>query len=489
MKYILNLTWIAIFLLLTGCGKSFLELNNPAALTYDKFYKTEADFQAALDGCYFRLKNQAPYILTFNESTTDNTFVHIESSTYQQYQFNILAISSSSQFIQNFWQDSYQAIAYANLVISRIGGSEVPEATQKVFISEAKFLRALVYFNMVRVYGGVPLYAEEVTDLDAVYATKRASVDEVYDFIISDLSDAVNIDNDRTEQQRASAKNKATSAAVKALLGKVYLYRHDYEKALPLLTDVAETSGYGLTSLENLYNPDAESDNEVIFSINYERVDGQSCTFAYNFLPKYSRGILPNITSNDNGDGIYNLEDNTVNRFDRNDKRFTLLIDSLQTLSGGELKKFYYTKKYLDLGSVPAGGGYNSASDYIILRFADVLLMCADAKNQLGDTPGAYPYINRVRERAGLENLSPNLSEEQMNDAIAAERQKEFICEGDRWFDLNFRGFSYLQNMLNAFFPSSHRPSANVKDHMVLFPIPADQINLKPGVLEQNNGY
>jgi hypothetical protein len=115
--------------------------------------------------------------------------------------------------------------------------------------------------------------------------------------------------------------------------------------------------------------------------------------------------------------------------------------------------------------------------------------MCADAKNQTGDTPGACQYINRVRERAGLANLPANLSKEQVNDAIAAERQKEFICEGDRWFDLSFRGFSYLKNTLNAFLPTSHRPSANVKDHMVLFPIPADQINLKPDVLEQNPGY
>lgn len=490
MKYIQIYILMPAILLLAGCGESFLELDNPAALTYDKFYKTEADFRAALDGCYFRLQSQVPYLLIFNESTTDNTYLHRDNNTYQQYQFDNLTVAGSSAPVQNFWRDCYQAIMYTNMVITRIFGSQVPDAARKVIVSEARFIRALTYFNMVRIYGGVPLYSEEISNLNAVYETKRSSVDEVYDFIISDLIAAQNIDSERSEQQNASAKGRATSAAVKALLGKVYLHRHDYANAVTTLTDVIENSGYTLIDLDDLYNPDTPVNDEVIFAINYERVGGQNNPFAYNFLPKYSRGILPDITSGDNGDGVYNLEDNIVAGFDKtNDKRFAL-IDSAETLSGADLIKFYYTKKYLDEGAVVGTGTpYYSASDFIFLRFADVLLMCADAVNQSDNTAGAYPYINAVRTRAGLGDLPGGLTKSQMNDALAAERQKEFIGEADRWFDLSFRGFDYLKTTLNNFFPTSHTPLSTVKDHMNIFPIPADQVNLKPEVLEPNPGY
>jgi tetratricopeptide (TPR) repeat protein len=470
-----------------SCSDSFLELNNPAALTYDKFYQTEADFQNALDGCYFRLKNLPPYLLTFNEITSDNTYIHRDNATYQQHQYDNLIVSANSVPVQNFWRDSYQTIAYANIIISRISNSKIPEATQKVFISEAKFIRALCYFNMARVYGGVPLYDTEIIDFNTVYDVKRSSVDEIYEFVIQNLIDSQNIDNERSAEQNAIAKGKATSAAVKALLGKVYLFKHDYDNAIKMFTDVINNSGYKLLSNSaDLYNPDTPINDEVIFAINYERVDGQNCTFAFNFLPKYSRGILPNITGSDNGDGLYNLEDAIVAGYDKNDKRFTL-IDSLETQSGEDVIMFYYTKKYLDVATPVSP--YNSASDFIFLRYADVLLMMADALNLSGKTNEAYQYINDVRYRAGLSNLQIGLSKEQMNDALAIERQKEFIGEADRWFDLSFRGFDYLKKTLNDFYPKSHTPSAIVKDHMNLFPIPADQVNLKPEVLEQNPGY
>jgi len=488
MNYKNIFTCILAAATLMSCSDSFLELNNPAALTYDKFYQTEADFQVALNGCYFRLKNLPPYLLNFNDITSDNTYLHRDNATYQQHQYDNLIVSASSVPVQNFWRDCYQAIAYANIIITRINNSQVPEATRKVFINEAKFIRALCYFNMARVYGGVPLYDTEVTNLNTVYEVKRSSVEEVYDFVIQDLLDAQNIDAERNAEQKATAKGKATSAAVKALLGKVYLFKHDYANAIKVFTDVINNSGYRLLpDPADLYNPDTPINDEVIFAINHERVAGQNCSFAFSFLPKYSRGILPNITGSDNGEGLYNLEDAIVAIFDKEDKRYAL-IDSLETKSGDDVTMFYYTKKYLDLDATPASP-YNSASDFIFLRYADVLLMMADALNLSGNTNEAYPYINAIRARAGLKDLPAGLSKDGMNDALAAERQKEFICEADRWFDLSFRGFDYLKKTLNDFFPKSHTPSANVKDHMILFPIPADQINLKPGVLEQNPGY
>jgi hypothetical protein len=466
-----------------SCSDSFLELDNPAALTYDKFYQTEADFQSALNGCYYNLKTIPRYLLTFNETTTDNAYLHIDDGTYQENQYDKLIVSSNSMPVQNFWRDSYKAIASANMVISRIDRAQAPAETQKVFVAEAKFIRALCYFNMVRVFGGVPVHASEITDFNDAYNVGRSSVDEVYAFIIQDLTDAQNIDSDRSAAQRAVAGGKANSTAVKALLGKVYMAKRDYANAVTALTGVIGKGYSLLNEPADLYNPETPINNEVIFAINYERVDGQNNLSAFNFLPKYSQGILPLITGSDNGDGMHNIEDALVASFDPADKRLTQLIGTFESKE----EKFFYTKKYLDLGATPTAN--NSASDFIFLRYADVLLMMADALNQSDKTGDAYQYVNAVRARAGLGNLPTGLTKAQMNDALAQERQKEFLCEGDRWFDLSFRGFDYLKSTLNAVLPTSHTPSAVVKDHMNLFPIPGDQVNLKPGVLEQNPGY
>lgn len=488
MKYRNFIYTIIATILFTSCGDSFLDRDDPSALTYDKFYRTEADFQAALDGCYFNLKGVITYLLTFNEVTTDNTYLHRDNATTQQFQFDRLTVASNAEWVKNFWTNNYKTIASTNMIISRIGNSEVSETTRKVFINEAKFIRALCYFNMVRIYGGVPLYTEEVKDLNSTYNVRRSSVEDVYKQILQDLTDAMNIDEERTTAQKAASGGKVNSTAVKTLLAKVYLFMHDYDAAIPLLKDVIEHSGKGLIALEDLYNPDTPINGEVIFAINFERVGGQNNPFAFDFLPKYSKGIVPIVDPNtDNGSGIYNIEDNIVTSFDTDDERLSL-IKTYESVSETGTEIYYYSTKYLDKDAT-LGNPYNSASDFIFLRYADVLLMMADALNQSSGTDDAYQYIDAVRIRAGLEGLPDGLTREQMNDAIAAERQKEFLGEADRWFDLSFRGFDYLKRTLNAFFPTSHTSSAVVKDYMNLFPLPDEQISLKPGVLEQNPEY
>jgi hypothetical protein len=469
-----------------SCGESFLDKSNPATLTYDKFYQTEADFQSALNGCYFRLKDQVVPLMIFNETTTDNTYIHSYNMTGDYFLFDICAVPTSSTYIKSFWQACYYTIMASNMVISRIKNTKMPESTQKVFVSEAKFIRAWTNFNLVRVYGGVPLYAEELSNLNEVYDVARSSVESTYEFIIQDLLDAQQIDNERSAEQKAAAEGKVNSAAVKALLGKVYLYNKEYAKAVSILSDVINNSGYRLLdNPEDIYNPDTPYNDEVILAINYERVSGQDSPLTNFTLPKFSRGILPNVTTRDNGDGVFNIEDNILRIYDKEDLRMNL-IDSADIIVGSDLIRYYYTKKYLDLKTTST---FLSASDFIILRYADVLLTCADAQNQSGNTVGAYPYINAVRKRAGLADLPEGLSKEQMNDALALERQREFIGEADRWFDLSYRGISYMKSTLNTFFPTSHSPSAEIKDHMIVFPIPADQIYLKPDKLTQNNGY
>jgi starch-binding outer membrane protein, SusD/RagB family len=479
------LTITILFLIVYSC-QDFLERYHPGELTYDKFYTTEEDFQASLNACYRSLWSQCQLILYFSDVMSDNVWCDYYV-TGDGVNFNSCNIPTNSSIIKSFWGSCYHSITYANMVITRIADTEIPESTKEVFVDEAKFIRAYSYFNLVRIYGGVPKYETELQTLSEIYEIGRSDINEIYDFIISDLNDVLNIDVIRSPEQIATSKGKATSIAAKALLGKVYLQKGDYQNALNTLSDITNNSGLELEyDLGKLYDPD-DFNKEVLFALNYERVSGQSSPFTGRSLPRYSRGILPNVTTSDNGSGEWMLEPYTVAKFSSEDKRKTL-IDSMDIDFGGEgIIKFYYTKKYLDIETT---SDFHSASDFIVLRYTDVLLMYADALNQTGKTGDAYQYINQIRNRAGLDPLPSGYTKEQMDHALANERQKEFIMEGDRWFDLSFRGFDYLKNTLNEFFPNSARfPNASIEDHEVLFPIPSDEVNLKPDYLKQNPGY
>lgn len=478
---------IVLIMIFTGCDDSFLELSHPGRLTYDKFYTTEADFQASLNACYFSLKSQVNLLPAYNDLTTDNTFLNSYNATSDIYFFDSNNVPTNSSTIKNFWQAAYRTIMLANKVISEIGETDIPENTKKVFTGEAKFIRAYTYFNLVRIFGGVPKYDQEIKDINQFYTVPRSSKEEIYEFIISDLTDALTIDSDRTPQQLVSAKGKANSMAAKALLGKVYLQKLDYGNAATQLGGIISNGGSSLEpDLNKIYDAQQPFNGEIIFAVNYERVTGQNSPFTNWTLPKFSRNILPKVTSSDNGNGDYNIEPSLLAKFLPDDKR-RKLIDSADIVQGSSTIRYYYSKKYLDLGTT--SDGY-SASDFIVLRYADVLLMYADALNQTNKTADAYPYINEVRNRAGLPDLPTGYNKDQMNNAISNERQLEFVLEGDRWFDLSFRGFAYLKNTLNSAAPHSYnQKTATIEDKEELFPIPADQVLLKPGVLIQNTGY
>ncbi len=481
IKYI-----FAIFLLLAtdGC-EDFLERTHPGDLTYDKFYQNEEHFEASITACYYSLKKQVEELIAFTDLITDNVWCdYYVSSDY--INFKSASIPTNSSIIQSFWGACYKSISYSNILITRIENSSVKGAIREVFIKEAKFIRAYSYFNLVRIYGGVPKYEQEPSNLNDTYSIGRSSTDDIYDFIIRDLKEVLDIDIKRSTEQKKFVKGRVTSLAAKTLLGKVYLQSGDYQNALATLEDIVKNSGLELeNNLEDLYDPDGFS-NEIIFAVNYERVAGENSPFTAKTLPRFSRDILPNVKTQDNGIGDWILEPHTVSKFSDNDKRKEL-IDSIEVVFGSIDKvTLYYSKKYLDINTTE---DFQSGSDFIVLRYADVLLMYADALNKTNGS-NAYLYLNKVRERAGLEPLSSNLSKEQLNKALAEERQKEFILEGDRWFDLSYRGFDFLKKTLNDFYPYGARyPEASIKDHQVLFPIPSDEVNLKPDYLPQNPGY
>ena len=476
-----------LILSITGCNKSFLDRNDPGTLNWGDIYNSTQDFEAALAGCYQSIEGPAENNVYIGDITSDNAYLTRFQPSGPLADMDQLVVSPQNTILDSYWSDNYSTIQRVNLLIDKILGSHVPDSTQKEIIAEAKFLRAYSYFNLVRVFGGVPLYDKSV-DINEIYKVPRSSADSVLDLVISDLKEASNVDSYRTPDELATAGGKATSVAAETLLGKVYLWKRDFVNAEATLGNIVNNAGLGLVDFSDLYNPDEPSNKEIIFSINYERTSGFSSPFVNSILP-YSAppGIYPNVTQpGGGGDGM--IEPYVASKFSAGDKR-AKLFDTLTFAYLGIVDTNIYTRKYYDSLTT---FNWLSGAKTIILRYADVLLMYAEALNQDGKTSEAYQYIDQVRNRAGIGNLPPGYSKDQMFQALADERQREFLLEGDRWFDLCWRGIDFLKQEMNNYIPNAYlaiyRSKLVVKDYLLLFPIPQDQISVKP-VLTQNPGY
>ncbi|MGV8093078.1 MAG: RagB/SusD family nutrient uptake outer membrane protein [Mangrovibacterium sp.] len=488
MKNLINniiILGLLIFLI-PGCGEEFLERNHPGDLTLDKLYKTEDDFNAALAGCYQSIMGPATTNVYLGEIPSDNAYVSRYQPSGSLPDMDKLVISAQNGELDSYWSNNYRTIQRINFLIDQISNADIEKNIRSLIVAEAKFLRAYSYFNLVRVFGGVPLY-DRYVELQMMYDVPRAPVEDILDLIIKDLTESKNLDSYRASGELTSGR--ASTVAVKTLLGKVYLWKKDFSNAETTLADIVSNSGLELEDLSVLYDPDNSVNKEIIFSINYERTSGFSSPFINTLLPYNSPkgSIYPNIQE-EVGSGYGMIEPYVAAKFSSNDKRAVYLIDTLIFENLGITDTNIFSRKYVDLLTT---FNWLSGSNTIILRYADVLLMYAEALNENGKTEQAYQYINQVRNRAGIGNLSGGYSKNQMFQALADERQREFLMEGDRWFDLCYRGIDFLKQEMNAYIPHAYleqNRNIQIRDHFILFPVPEQQIEIKP-ILEQNPGY
>jgi hypothetical protein len=489
MKYSNNSSIVLglAMLLATGCSEDFLDRNHPGDLTYDKLYDTTEDFKAALAGCYQSIMDPATDNIYLGDIPSDNVYISRFQPSGPLPEIDQLVVNGQNGTLSNYWSNNYRTVQWVNLLIEEINNADIEENLRRTIVAEARFLRAYSYFNLVRVFGGVPLYDSPV-GLSEIYEVPRSTEEEVLGLVISDLNEAMNIDSYRTTEQLGKAGGKASSVAAKTLLGKVYIWKHDFANAETTLGDIVSGSGLELEDFSVLYDPDNPFNKEIIFGINYERASGFSSPFVTTTIPyNIPPGIYPNVPER-TGSGYGMIEPYVAAKFSPEDKRFTELIGEATFENLGILETHIYSRKYVDPQTTL---NFWSGSNTIILRYADVLLMFAEALNENGKTAQAYQYINRVRNRAGIDELPEGFSKDQMFQALADERQKEFLMEGDRWFDLRFRGMDYLGQEMNEYKPNAYldrNKNIQVGAHHILFPIPEEQIQVKP-VLQQNPGY
>ena len=462
MKKILVLASLAT-LLMTSCGDSFFDLEPASSVTIDKVYKTASDYNVAVIGCYAKLQSQVNFYTECCEYRSDNLSLGAPTAgTQDRYDIDHFTEKPSNGILSSYWANFNNNVYRCNLLLDQIDGANFAENLKKQYKGEAMFIRALNYFNMYRIWGGVPATKHVVSAAEALKVA-RYSDEQMFDLIAGDLKEIV--DNNYLPETYSSADmGRATSGAAKALLGKVYLTFHKWTEAKDILSQLI--GKYQLVSpIAQVFNVDNKNNNEIIFAVHFNKeIEGVGHSYWYNLT---------------NASDDTNQTSSLLNTFPTGDTRKDLITYVQVEKTVRLMNKFYDTKSptFKTVGN-----------DQILLRYADVLLMYAEALNEIqydaSEGSLALKYLNAVRQRAGISNLTAKQlpTQEKFRKGILVERQREFPYEGQRWFDLVRMGFAKSVMAENG---------VEIKDYQLLFPIPQQEIEKvgNKSILWQNPGY
>jgi len=492
-KIILSLIFvIAVSGIYHSCT-SFLEENPVDRYVVGNFYSDQNDAEAAVAAVYQQLRQlYGRHMFLLNELPADDEKNGIGMPNQYLQNLEYLRHTSENQFVREMWQRNYVGISRANTAIENIPNITMDETIKNRLIGEAKFLRALYYFNLVRFWGDVPLLTVLESVDDAM--GPRIPKDQVYQQIIEDLTFAENNIPITLESGRV------TKGAAKILLGKVYLTMHDFQKCVSKLGEVVENEGsygYGLHDhFGDNWEIATENGKEMVLSVEYMESPGVGNGMMVMQGPKYSlpHGFEPLGINNCNEADIPTMD--LYSQFLDEDERKaeTFRTEFISMIDGSvHVSSIPIFVKYWEEGERVGG---NCDCNMHIIRYSDALLMYAEALNETGQTSKAFGYLNRVRERAfnsDAYNYS-GLSQADFRIAVWKERRLELAMEGHRWFDLVRTGRFVDRMKEHAAYEASVAESnkveiaQNVKDHMILMPIPQRELDLNPELV-QNQGW
>ncbi|WP_207433906.1 RagB/SusD family nutrient uptake outer membrane protein [Sabulibacter ruber] len=469
----------------------FLELEPISEATTENAYKTASDAEAALTGVYESF--QAEYYiwdnLVFSEILSDNYYAGGDNA--EIFAVDNVAITPTNSRLWNNWSQIYNAIAKANVVLQKVPQITDPQlsGTRKAqILGEAAFLRAYHYFQLVKMWGGVPLVLEPVTSLDPSVTQKpRASEVEVYNQIVTDLAFALENRLPDSYGDNASVnKARATRGAANALLAKVWAQRpdRDYNRVLQYADAVINSpAGYELlANFNHLFDGAHYNNAESIMEVQF--IGGNEANWGPQML-------LPPSLSGDTWRKFMTPSHNLVEAYDSEKdnirKNTTILFenapwsDEFWSVSTGGSIPFAYRWK--------SASGWASTNRQYIFRLADIMLLKAEALNELGRLEDARTVLNTVRRRV---SLGPNTStnQEEMRDAILKERRLELAQEGHRWDDLRRLGkaIETMENLEEIDLRTNTPKEYNVAPHELFLPIPQSEINRNPQLV-QTPGY
>jgi hypothetical protein len=482
---------LAIFLSivsLIACEHELINLSPVSELTSSNFYESEEDFNNALIAAYDVLqeKNSIDFILS--EIKSDN-------GTEMKYQYekdiDNFSVSQTNELISDFWKIAYRGIFRTNIILEKIVDADFAVEKKNIITGQTKFIRAYIYFDLVRYFGDVPL-ATTVLKLSESVEHKRNPADEVYQLIETDLQEASSL----LPSVYADSKDigRITKGAANAMLAKVFLTRKKYTEAKTSLESVigdTEAAYQLLPDFDDVFSLENQNSKEIVFAIQYSTATGGE---GNNFMNIFGP-INPQADVSLGGGAEHNRPTaDLIRAYEPGDTRKAATLSEYVAV-GGDTVNTPYNRKYLVAQNVN-----DSGLDWPVIRFSDVILMYAEVLNELDDLSGAITQINKVRERAFGDQLHnfdqtsvPN--KEAFRTRVLNERRVELAFENHRWFDLvrTDKALEFLQveNRLQDWRTGQILISLdlNMQPYQTLYPIPLDEIELSNGNLTQNEGY
>ncbi len=504
-------------LVLTSC-EDFLDTTQRGVIPQEDFYQTDDEatqaVMAVYDGVqsnnlnFFQLKN----ILSDDAqagggSRSDNTYGN---------EINEFTFGAANTFISGEFEKYYQIIYRANLVITKVPGETT---VQKYCIAEAKALRAYAYFELVTLWGTVPLVTEPLEAGN--YAQPNSTVEAIWAQIETDLAEAADVLPVRSKQVSEGLDySRVSKGYAQALLGKAYLYQEEYSAAAEMFQTVIDSGEYELYSdFSKVTMEETEFGKESLFEINY--VADISYETEANYIHAYcgprAPWFQPGTTGMSNSAWGWCAPETSINEFmeERNDPRKSSTVWDTEDLAeygagwGGNgdasipygcdgLVRVKYGTFLSEIAEQNESYHCVGGTNYRLMRYADVLLMAAEAYNRSGNDSRAQTYINEVRARVGLDGLS-STGDELFQD-IKDERRAELAFEFVRWQDLVRWGEAYdvlkdsgkLTNLgsldANGDFEYWENASAGMKSYNVLLPFPEEEMLVNEYIV-QNEGY
>jgi starch-binding outer membrane protein, SusD/RagB family len=516
MKYIYKYKILLIFtigLLIISCD-DFLNVTPETELTKSRFFQSQLDFEQAVNAIYSPLHQWLEGGTVFQDGgeinligmRSDDSYFEFDPAlrgVQPQEDIAMFTLEVNNPTVEGKWINNYTIISRANDVIYNIDLVDFDSAVKENLRGQALFLRAFAYFDLVRNFGGVPLHLEPTLDYESSFK-ERASLVQVYDQIISDAQVASEILPSRENQQLG----RATSGAAKALLGDVFITLERWSDAEEVLTDITEMGYDLLPDYLDVFKPTNKGNSEIIFDIQFQEGTSQNLfsSFPYRFLPAVnSRTEITGITPDgQNGDGkMITPTPEFLNSYDDkdNDQRYEYTISYFtgESMIGGIIyEDFPYVSKFLhDHGRAP-----ETSQNWPIYRYAEVLLLLAESLNEQGNTTDALFYLNQVRNRAGLSDITNGVNQNDLRNIILNEQRIELAFENKRWHYLvrhgqlavsvmNEFGENVVSNPQNYFYPPGNQPPSaafNISTDDLLFPIPITEIERNPWII-QNPGY
>jgi starch-binding outer membrane protein, SusD/RagB family len=521
----------ALGLMTAGC-KKVIDLYPESQITTAGFYTNLSEVKAGVTACYNGMQNPMNTEWMLTELRSDNSKQGVtgssSASNRELNELDMFNLNSTHPQVYNYWLATYYNIRNTNIVLQKLGvkydaatgttsfapiNIPITDAEKKQLAGEALIIRANHYFNLVRLFGGVFL-VQDVISPEQAREINRSGADDIYKFIQADLQlAAASMNTLKYNQVNTADMGRLTGWTAKGLLAKVYLTLNKKTEAIALLNDIKTNSGHALVTAPgaagsaygNVFSASNEVNAEIMFAVRYKGGGlGLGSPFANRFGPlNTGSAVVPG-----DGQGLNYPTADLDSTVKTGDARKGINI--ARYISGANTK--LYPRKYFPNPNPavnPQSMTSNDAeTDWIVLRYADVLLMLAEAQ---GNSTASIDLINQVRTRAGAPAINPAgiTTAKLFEDTLANERRMEFAFENHRWFDLlRYSTTTANINAVNAIrahfakeydvhykdYPSPAltlaQLQANVTDQKLLLPIPQREIDTNTKmVIPQNPGY